>query len=59
MNGPGLCQKMTSSKTFNGITCALLFPLVFSGLAANTILSEGMKDAGELDLCNCAGRRSC
>jgi hypothetical protein len=59
MNGPGLCQTMTSSKTFNDITCTLLFPLVFSGSAVNTILSKGMKDAGELDLCNCAGRESC
>jgi len=40
---------MTSSKTHQTKTYVLLFLLVLFGAVGNTILSEGMKDVGDLD----------
>ena len=41
---------MTSAKTLHSKTYILLFLLVLFGSAGNTILSKGMKDAGDLDI---------
>ena len=41
---------MTSGKTRKTKTYVLLFLLVLLGSVGNTILSKGMKDAGELDI---------
>ena len=41
---------MTSGKIHEKKTYVLLFLLVLLGSAGNTILSKGMKDAGELDI---------
>jgi drug/metabolite transporter (DMT)-like permease len=41
---------MTSPKTRQTKTYVLLFLLVLLGSVGNTILSKGMKDAGELDV---------
>ncbi len=46
---------MTSSKTFNLKTYALLFLLVLFGSVGNTILSKGMKDLGDLNLAHPGG----
>jgi drug/metabolite transporter (DMT)-like permease len=41
---------MTSGKTHETKTYVLLFLLVLLGSVGNTILSKGMKDAGDLDI---------
>src|SRR5260221_13637613 len=41
---------MTSPKSHKTKTYVLLFLLVFFGSVGNTILSKGMKDAGDLDI---------
>jgi drug/metabolite transporter (DMT)-like permease len=41
---------MTSSKTHQTKTYVLLFLLVLLGSVGNTLLSKGMKDAGDLDI---------
>jgi len=41
---------MTSGKTHQTKTYVLLFLLVLLGSVGNTILSKGMKDAGDLDI---------
>ena len=41
---------MTASKTHQTKTYVLLFLLVLLGSVGNTILSKGMKDAGDLDI---------
>src|SRR6185312_1980454 len=41
---------MTSSKVLHTKTYILLFLLVLFGSVGNTILSKGMKDAGDLDI---------
>src|ERR1700686_4834704 len=41
---------MTSGKTYQTKTYVLLFLLVLFGSVGNTILSKGMKDAGDLDI---------
>ncbi len=41
---------MTSGKTHQTKTYVLLFLLVLFGSVGNTILSKGMKDAGDLDI---------
>jgi uncharacterized membrane protein len=41
---------MTTSKTHHTKTYVLLFLLVVLGSVGNTILSKGMKDAGDLDI---------
>jgi uncharacterized membrane protein len=45
---------MTSGKTHETKTYVLLFLLVLFGSVGNTILSKGMKDAGDLDLSHIA-----
>src|SRR5258705_12779023 len=42
--------EMTAAKTHKTKTYVLLFLLVFFGSVGNTILSKGMKDAGDLDI---------
>jgi len=41
---------MTAPKTHQTKTYVLLFLLVLLGSVGNTILSKGMKDAGDVDL---------
>ena len=41
---------MTSAQTHKTKTYVLLFLLVLLGSVGNTILSKGMKDAGDLDI---------
>jgi drug/metabolite transporter (DMT)-like permease len=41
---------MTAPKTYQTKTYVLLFLLVLLGSVGNTILSKGMKDAGDLDI---------
>ena len=45
---------MTSAKTHKTKTYVLLFLLVLFGSVGNTILSKGMKDAGDLDISHLA-----
>ena len=45
---------MTAGKTHQSKTYVLLFLLVFLGSVGNTILSKGMKDAGDLDISHVA-----
>jgi drug/metabolite transporter (DMT)-like permease len=45
---------MTSGKTHQTKTYVLLFLLVLLGSAGNTILSEGMKEVGDLDIAHFA-----
>src|ERR1017187_61198 len=45
---------MTSAKTRKTKTYVLLFLLVFFGSVGNTILTKGMKDAGDLDISHLA-----
>ena len=54
---------MTAPKTHQTKTYVLLFLLVLLGSVGNTILSKGMKDAGDLDISHLciagdAGRRA-
>ena len=46
---------MTSAKTHITKTYVLLFLLVLFGSVGNTILSKGMKDAGDLDISHLQG----
>ena len=45
---------MTAAKTHKTKTYVLLFLLVLLGSVGNTILSKGMKDAGDLDISHIA-----
>jgi drug/metabolite transporter (DMT)-like permease len=45
-----LASAMTSAQTHKTKTYVLLFLLVLLGSVGNTILSKGMKDAGDLDI---------
>jgi uncharacterized membrane protein len=45
---------MTSAKIRKTKTYVLLFLLVFFGSVGNTVLSKGMKDAGDLDISHLA-----
>jgi len=45
---------MPAAKTHKTKTYVLLFLLVFLGSVGNTILSKGMKDAGDLDISHLA-----
>lgn len=45
---------MTAAKTHQTKTYVLLFLLVLLGSVGNTILSKGMKDAGDLDISHLA-----
>ena len=47
---------MTSGKTHQTKTYVLLFLLVLLGSVGNTILSKGMKDAGDLDISRIVAR---
>jgi drug/metabolite transporter (DMT)-like permease len=49
---------MTAPKTHKTKTYVLLFLLVVLGSVGNTILSKGMKDAGDLDLSHIASLMS-
>jgi len=46
----GTVSEMTSAKIRKTKTYVLLFLLVFFGSVGNTVLSKGMKDAGNLDI---------
>jgi uncharacterized membrane protein len=46
--------EMPAAKTHKTKTYVLLFLLVFLGSVGNTILSKGMKDAGDLDISHLA-----
>src|ERR1700691_3786606 len=50
----GTISEMTSGKTHKTKTYILLFLLVLLGSVVNTILSKGMKDAGNLDISHLA-----
>ena len=50
----GTVSEMTSAKIRKTKTYVLLFLLVFFGSVGNTVLSKGMKDAGNLDISHLA-----